>query len=154
MNKHPLLRARQRPEGAAEGGARGIFSKYLENRPLFSKYYEKRPIHMFLIDTFQFIQITIIYKGTQVTSTLAIDFRLKLAFPWEPSHKCASTSRLGRRDSSFATGLSKGFLQSRETLPRTVSQLRWPIVRLLISQDVGKMGFRQISLNIYILYQK
>ena len=26
--------------------------------------------------------------------------------------------------------------------------------RLLISQDVGKMGFRQISLNIYILYQK
>ena len=28
------------------------------------------------------------------------------------------------------------------------------ICRLLISQDVGKMGFRQISLNIYILYQK
>ena len=27
-------------------------------------------------------------------------------------------------------------------------------LRLLISQDVGKMGFRQISLNIYILYQK
>ena len=26
--------------------------------------------------------------------------------------------------------------------------------RLLISQDVGKIGFRQISLNIYILYQK
>ena len=26
--------------------------------------------------------------------------------------------------------------------------------RLLISQDVGKMGFRQISFNIYILYQK
>ena len=25
---------------------------------------------------------------------------------------------------------------------------------LLISQDVGKMCFRQISLNIYILYQK
>ena len=28
------------------------------------------------------------------------------------------------------------------------------VTRLLISQDVGKMGFRQISLNIYILYQK
>ena len=28
------------------------------------------------------------------------------------------------------------------------------VCRLLISQDVGKMGFRQISLNIYILYQK
>ena len=26
--------------------------------------------------------------------------------------------------------------------------------RLLVSQDVGKIGFRQISLNIYILYQK
>ena len=65
--KYPLLRARRRPEGAAGGGARGIFSKYLENRPLFSKYLEKRPIHIFLIDTFNFFQITIIYKGTQVT---------------------------------------------------------------------------------------
>ena len=67
--KYPLLRARRRPEGAAGGGARGIFSKYLENRPLFSKYLEKRPIHIFLIDTFQFFQITTIYKGTQDTRT-------------------------------------------------------------------------------------
>ena len=51
----------------APGGG-GIFSKYLENRPLFSKYLEKRPIHIFLIATFLFFQITIIYKGTQVTS--------------------------------------------------------------------------------------
>ena len=35
---------------------------------LFSKYLEKRPIHIFLIATFQFFQITIIYKGTQVTN--------------------------------------------------------------------------------------
>ena len=66
--KNPLLQARRRPEGAAGGGARGIFSKYLENIPLFSKYLEKRPIHIFLIDTFQFFLITIIYKGTQVTT--------------------------------------------------------------------------------------
>ena len=52
----------------APGGTRGIFSKYLENRPLFSKYLEKRPIHIFLIDTFQFFQITTIYRGTQVTT--------------------------------------------------------------------------------------
>ena len=31
---------------------------------------------------------------------------------------------------------------------------KFKLLRLLISQDVGKMGFRQISLNIYILYQK
>ena len=63
------------PGAAAPGGRRrrrrqGYFSKYLENRPLFSKYLEKRPIHIFLIDTFQFFQITIIYKGTQVTTPL------------------------------------------------------------------------------------
>ena len=67
FEKYPLLRARRRPEGAAGGGARGIFSKYLENRPLFSKHFEKRPIHIFLIDTFHFFQITTIYKGTQAT---------------------------------------------------------------------------------------
>ena len=55
-----------RPGGAARGGARGIFSRYLD---LFSKYLKKRPIHIFLIDTFHFFQITIIYRGMQVTST-------------------------------------------------------------------------------------
>ena len=66
---------------------RGLFSKYFEKIPLasprpeegvffqniwktepfFSKYLEKRPIYIFLIDTFHFFQITIIYRGTQVT---------------------------------------------------------------------------------------
>ena len=70
FEKYPLLRAQRRPEGAAGGGARGIFSNYLENRPLFSKYLEKGPIHIFLNYTFHFffqIPVTIIYKGTQVT---------------------------------------------------------------------------------------
>ena len=68
LEKYPWRRLRRRPPGAAAPGGGGIFSKYLENRPLFSKYLEKRPIHIFLIDTFQVFQITIIYKGTQVTS--------------------------------------------------------------------------------------
>ena len=68
MTKYPWRRLRRRPPGAATPGGGGIFSKYLENRPLFSKYLEKRPIHIFLIDTFHFFQITIIYKGTQVTT--------------------------------------------------------------------------------------
>ena len=67
MKQIPLLWARRRPEGAAGGGARGIFSKYLENI-LFSKYLEKGSIHIFLNDTFHFFQITIIYKGTQITN--------------------------------------------------------------------------------------
>ena len=29
-----------------------------------------------------------------------------------------------------------------------------PECRLLVNHDVGKMGFRQISLNVYILYHK
>ena len=68
LKKYPWRRLRRRPPGAAAPGGGGIFSKYLENRPLFSKYLEKRPIHIFLIDTFQFFQITTIYKGTQVTN--------------------------------------------------------------------------------------
>ena len=47
LSKYPLLRARRRPEGAAEGGAGGIVSKYFENIPLFSKYFENMPIHVF-----------------------------------------------------------------------------------------------------------
>ena len=60
------------PGAAAPGGRRrrrrqGYFSKIFGEQTLFPKYLEKRPIHIFLIATFQFFQITIIYKGTQVT---------------------------------------------------------------------------------------
>ena len=68
LKKYPWRRLRRRPPGAAAPGGGGIFSKYLENRPLFSKYLERRPIHIFLNDTFLFFQTTIIYKGTQVTN--------------------------------------------------------------------------------------
>ena len=60
------------PKSRSVGGARGISSKYLENRPLFSKYLEKRPIHIFLNDTSHFFQITIIYRGMQVTRTVGL----------------------------------------------------------------------------------
>ena len=118
----------------------GLFSKYLENRPLFSKYLEKRPIHIFLIDTFQFFQITIIYKGTQGTTHRA----------GTGIHVCGILMvilRVGtaaeRGEASIGTG-------------RVQIQVQRDCMHcgLLISQDVGKMGFRQISLNIYILYQK
>ena len=92
LKKYPLLRARRRPEGAAGGGARGIFSKYLENRPLFSKYLEKRPIHIFLIDTFQFFQITTIYKGTQVTT---------VEQHTSPHNKNSTTTRAHKHNSQY-----------------------------------------------------
>ena len=63
----PLAPPPAAPSGRHRARRRGYFFKYLENRPLFSKYLEKRPIHIFLNDTFHFFQITIIYKGTQVT---------------------------------------------------------------------------------------
>ena len=66
--KYSWHRLQLRPAVAAAPGGGSIFSKHLENRPLFSKYLGKRPIHIFLIDTFQFFQITTIYKGTQVTN--------------------------------------------------------------------------------------
>ena len=45
---------------------RGIFSKYLEHRHLFSKYFDKQTL--FFGKQTPFFQITIIYKGMQVTS--------------------------------------------------------------------------------------
>ena len=63
------------PPGAAAPGGRHrrrrqwYFFKIFGKHTLFSKYVEKRPIHIFLIDTFYFFQITTIYKGTQVTRT-------------------------------------------------------------------------------------
>ena len=54
------------PPAAAAPGGGGIFSNNWKTN-LFSKSLEKRPIHIFLNDTFHFFQITIIYKGTQVT---------------------------------------------------------------------------------------
>ena len=78
LKTYPWRRLRRRPLGAAAPGGGGIFSKYLEIRPLFSKYLEKQPIHIFLIATFHFFQITIIYKGAQVTtpSRVIVDLAL------------------------------------------------------------------------------
>jgi hypothetical protein len=49
QNKHeqiPAVRARRRPEGAAGGGTRAMFSKKMKTDPSF-KYYGERPIHTF-----------------------------------------------------------------------------------------------------------
>ena len=59
--------ARRAPPEAAPGV---FFQNIWKTDPFFSKYLENRPIHIFQIDTFQLFQITTIYKGTQVTSTV------------------------------------------------------------------------------------
>ena len=64
LEKIPLA-----PPPAAPSGRGGrIFSNIWKADAFFSKYLEKRPIHIFLIATARFFQITIIYKGTQVTT--------------------------------------------------------------------------------------
>ena len=55
LEKYPLLRARLRPEGAAEGGAGGIFSKMFENMP----------IHVFKVATIPGFPSFRVWPGTQ-----------------------------------------------------------------------------------------
>ena len=69
LQKYPWRRLQRRPPGATAPGGGGIFTKYLKKHTPFFKIFEKRPIHIFLNDTSHFLQKTIVYKGTQVTSS-------------------------------------------------------------------------------------
>ena len=55
------------------------FSNYLGNKFVLQSISKNRTIHMVLNDTFHFFQITIIYKGTQVTNAAAVARKLQTA---------------------------------------------------------------------------
>ena len=61
----------RRPPGAAAPGGGGIFSNMLKAEPFSQSIWKKRPSIFFRICITICFQITIIYKGTQVTSFLS-----------------------------------------------------------------------------------
>ena len=68
FEKIPLAPPPAAPSGRRRARRRGYFFKIFgKQTPFFPNYFENRPIHIFLIDTFLCFQITIIYRGTQVT---------------------------------------------------------------------------------------
>ena len=56
------------PPPAAPSGRGSIFQNVWKTYPFFKHLEKKAHPYVFLIDTFHFVQITIIYRGTQVTT--------------------------------------------------------------------------------------
>ena len=67
FEKIPLAPPPAAPSGRRRARRRGYFFQIFGKQTPFFKTFGKKTIHIFLIATFHFFQVTIIYKGTQVT---------------------------------------------------------------------------------------